>query len=170
MVEAYRDSPPDRLYQDYFWKTVALNGSVEMLEALMSPATIQSVDEAATASAAEARFIFEHQIIEAARTIDATDPNQSRELRKIAEDMQEVQPKDEHTFLLEQIDQMCQSLTLAVGPPRPETATPAQMEFAETAVELGLEDTLRVGLGMEPRHPEQLRAIRFPTSPTTTKP
>ena len=88
----------------------------------------------AAAAAAEAKWLAQHKIAEAAMAIDAADPGAISKLSQLLSSLHGVQPPDEHQALLQEIDKLCVSLPLSVGLPRdPSSKTNA---FDSAAAEL----------------------------------
>lgn len=165
VVAAYRDVPSERLVMDYVWKLVALAGGPSKLADVISSAEIRTVQDAAAVSAAEAKSIAQHKIAQAAKGIDVHDPDSIRELRRMLESLDDVQPNGSHEQLLEQIDGICNSLPFSVGRPDPETTPPGLMKFADSACELNVNELHRVTFGQELENEDEILSMRFPEGP-----
>ena len=106
LVAAYKNVPTDRLVPDYLWKLAAVVSGTETLEEIMSPATIRTMQDAAAVSAAEAKSIALCKIADAAKVIDINDQDAVRELRRMLENLEDVQPDDEYASLCKGIEEI----------------------------------------------------------------
>lgn len=165
VVAAFKHVSSEQHHQDYIWKLIAVTGGVEALEQVMPSPEVRSMQDAAVASAAEAKAIAQHKIAEAAKGIDIEDPSSVRELGRMLDSLDDVQPNDDHQQLLERIDAVLSSLPLTVGPSDPATTPPGLIEFESAACELSLDEHLRVGFGQELPNKQELLEMRFPKGP-----
>ena len=165
VVAACKDLPADRLVADYLWKAVALVGGVESLENILVQAEISTLQDATAVSATEAKSIGQLKIAEAAKSIDMSDPGSIRELRRMLESLDDVKPRDELTYIHEQIEGIFAALPFSVGEPDPARTPTELMPFELAACELNGEEIQRVAFGQELPNKEEILSLRFPKGP-----